>query len=351
MASARPQSSTTDQSRPEIPVEARDRGIYLPEAELWLDPSRVKPVAFVSHAHSDHFARHHRILCSPATGDVLKARYGQKTACDPVAFGQSIEHNGHSIELFPAGHALGSAQIRIERLSDGASLLYTGDFKRRPSLTCEPYEARTADTLIMETTFGLPKFRFPAIEDVRADVLRFCRETLDAGEVPMLLGYSFGKAQELLAILTGSGLEAMVHDSIRKLLPTFESHGFAFPPWQVFDPGGIDGKVLVFPPTAERKAALAEIKRPCRTAVATGWAIDPRARYRYRADAAFPLSDHADWPDLLRCAQEVQPSRILTTHGYAAPFAADLRRRGFNAWSLHGIDQMELSLGLDEPEA
>ena len=332
-------------------MEARDRGIYLPEADFWLDPLRVKPCAFISHAHSDHFARHHRILCSPATADVLYARYGQKTACDPIAFGQQIEHHGHSIELFPAGHALGSAQIRIERLSDGASLIYTGDFKRRSSLTCEPYEARTADTLIMETTFGLPKYRFPPIEDVRADVLRFCRETLAAGEIPVLLGYSFGKAQELLALLNGSGLEAMVHDSIRKLLPTFESHGFAFPPCHPFDATAVDGKVLVFPPTAERKAAFGGIKRQCRTAVATGWAVDPRVRYRYRADAAFPLSDHADWPDLLRCAEEVQASRILTTHGYASQFAADLRRRGFNAWSLQGTDQMELALELDEHDA
>lgn len=203
----------------------------------------------------------------------------------------------------------------------------------------------------METTFGLPKFRFPAIEDVRADVLSFCRETLDAGDVPVLLGYSFGKAQELLAILNGSGLEAMVHDSIRRLLSVFESHGFTFPAYHPFDadPKKIDGKVIVFPPNADRKAALGGIKRRFRTAVATGWAIDSRAKYRYRADAAFPLSDHADWPDLLRCVEEVQPSRILTTHGYASEFAADLRRRGFNAWSLQGIDQLELGLGLDEP--
>lgn len=333
------------QSRREIPVQARDRGIHLTQADLWLDPSRVKPVAFVSHAHSDHFARHHRILCSPATADVLHARYGKKTACDPIPFGEKVDINGHRIELFPAGHALGSAQIRIERLSDGASLVYTGDFKRRPSLTCEPYESRTADTLILETTFGLQKFRFPPIEEVRAQVLAFCREALDAGDVPVLLGYSFGKAQELLAILHGSGLEAMVHDSIRKLLPVFEAHGFAFPPYHRFDPAGMVGKVLVFPPAAERKAALGDLKN-LRTAVATGWAIDARAKYRYRADQAFPLSDHADWPDLLRCVEEVQPSRVLTTHGYTAEFSADLRRRGFNAWSLQGIDQMELSLGL-----
>lgn len=339
-ASRRPAASASSR---EIPVVARDRGIYLPEADLWLDPSRVKPVAFVSHAHSDHFARHRRILCSPACADVLHARYGKKTACDPIPFGEKRELNGHRVELFPAGHALGSAQIRIERLSDGASLVYTGDFKRRNSLSCEPYEFRTADTLILETTFGLPKFGFPPSEDVRVRVLAFCREALDAGDVPVLLGYSFGKAQELMAILHGSGLEAMVHDSIGKLLPVFEAHGFAFPPYRRFDPNQIEGKVLVFPPTAERKIALGNTKN-LRTAVATGWAIDSRARYRYRADEAFPLSDHADWRDLLRCVEEVHPSRVLTTHGYTAEFAADLRRRGFNAWCLQGIDQLELPL-------
>ena len=332
----------------ELPVEARDGGIYLPEAELWLDPSRAKPLAFVSHAHADHFARHGRVLCSSTTGDVLRARFGTRTACDPMAFGESLDLNGHRIELFPAGHTLGSAQIRIERLSDGASLIYTGDYKRRSSLTCEPYEARTADTLVMETTFGLPKYQFPPTEEIRAALVQFCHDAVEDGDVPVLFGYSFGKAQELLATLNGSGFETMAHDSIRKLLNVFESHGYTFPPCDAFDPGNVSGRVLVFPPAAARSVAIRKIKNR-RTAVATGWAVHPGAKFRFQVDEAFALSDHADWPDLLKTVEEVQPARVLTTHGYSSEFAAELRRRGFNAWSLEGSDQMELPIAVEVP--
>ncbi len=322
-----------------IPVETAG-GIYLPGADLWLDPHRKQDFAFVSHAHADHFARHATILCSPNTAALIRARYGGAREYIELDFGEGLEREGHRIELVPAGHTLGSAMIHITRQTDGASLLYTGDFKTRPGLSAEPPGLKGADTLIMETTFGLPKYIFPPAEEVRAATLRFCREALAAGAVPVLLGYSFGKAQEIMAMLAGGGLEVSVHDKVAELLPVYRAAGVEFPEHRPIDPASIAGKVLVMPPGARRPPAP-EGSAGFRVAMFSGWGIDPSARYRYRCDEVFPLSDHADYRDSLRFVDDVSPRRVLTTHGYAAEFAADLRHRGYEAWSLRGDDQLE----------
>ena len=154
-----------------IPIEVRDGGIYLPEADFWLDPSRKKPSAFVSHAHGDHFAPHEETVCSRATGALVRERFRKNGEYREFEYGDVFEIGGYEMELFPAGHTLGSAQILVTRKRDGASLIYTGDFKTREGLTSEAPEVRQADTLIMETTFGLPKYEFPALSEVRSLVL------------------------------------------------------------------------------------------------------------------------------------------------------------------------------------
>src|SRR5439155_19132294 len=204
-------------------------------------------------------------------------------------------------------------------------------------------EWRQADTLVMETTFGLPRYRFPPTKQVINMMVAFCIVALDAGEVPVLLGYSLGKAQEILCSLESTGLTPMLHGAVYQITRIYERFGQSFCKYLRYNPNEVAGKVLICPPSANRSRMLEKIPRK-QVAMISGWAMDPNAIYRYQVDAAFPLSDHADYIDLVRYVDLVQPKRVLTLHGFAAEFACDLRDRGLEAWALSEENQLELGL-------
>lgn len=326
---------------------AYDRGVFLPRYGLWLDPHFPRDFAFVSHAHSDHTGRHQQTLCTPATARLMETRMGGDLGkLIPLSFHEKKEYDGFSVTLLPAGHVLGSAQLYLE--APEGSLLYTGDFKRRKGLSSESVESIEAETLIMETTYGLPRYVFPPAEETVRAVVKFCMEAIEDGETPILLGYALGKAQEILAVLRDAGLELILHPSIAKIARIYEEFGVNFPPYEVLGEG-CDKGVLICPPSFNGSRAMGKIKRR-RVAVLTGWAMDGSARHRLGVDEAFPLSDHADYPDLLRHVEEVHPKRVLTLHGFAQEFARDLRARGLEAWALTGANQLEFTMALPKSE-
>jgi Cft2 family RNA processing exonuclease len=195
----------------------------------------------------------------------------------------------------------------------------------------------------METTFGLPHYKFPPAAKTIARILEFCRSTLAEGSVPVLLGYSLGKAQEILAALAGAELPVMLHGSIWQMTQLYEELGAVFPPYVRFEPEQVAGHVLICPPMTKGSAMLEKITDK-RIAMITGWGLDEGAVYRYGCDSVFPLSDHADYGELMEMVDLVKPARVFTLHGYADEFALDLRRRGIDAWSLTGGNQLEFSL-------
>ncbi len=327
--------------------------LHLPSWRMWLDAHHAigpEESVFVSHAHSDHTANHAEVFLSEPTRRLMRARvsgqrqehvlaWGERTDLRDPRFGRSREG---FLTLLPAGHILGSAMSLLE--GEQGSLLYTGDFQLRASLAAETCEPRHADVLVMETTFGRPKYVFPPAAEVLQGVLRFCREALDNDEVPILLGYSLGKAQEILASLRGAGLPVLVTDPVLKMNRVYEALGVEFPAHRGIESAEAAGHVVLAPPGGD----LAALKRrvgPARVAVLTGWAMDSGCRFRYRVDAAFPLSDHADHPDLMEFVRRVSPKVVYTLHGFAAEFAADLRAEGIEAWALAGEEQLELGLG------
>jgi DNA ligase-1 len=318
-----------------------ERGVYLPDHDLWLDPWDAKPLAFVSHAHSDHIAPHDEIILSERTSRLMQARMPGERREHVLAFGEAAQVHGLDMTLLPAGHIFGSAQFFLN--TERGSLLYTGDFKLRHGRSAEPAEWRQADTLIMETTFGLPRYCFPPTEHVIAQIVAFSREALEENAVPVLLGYSLGKAQEILCALAGAGLKPMLHGSVYRMTQIYEQFGQSFCEYERYDAQAVAGKVLICPPSANRSRMLEKIPQK-RVAMISGWAVDPNAKYRYQCDAAFPLSDHADYSDLIRYVELVQPKRVLTLHGFAAEFARDLRDRGVEAWALTQENQLELTL-------
>lgn len=327
-------------------IEVRyERGVYLPQQDFWLDPWDAKRFAFVSHAHSDHIAPHKEVIVSERTAHLMRARLPGSRIEHPLPFGEKRSIRNVDVMLLPAGHIFGSAQCLV--FAGDEALLYTGDFKLRPGKSAEQAEWRHADTLVMETTFGVPRYRFPPTKEIINRIVAFCGETIDAGEVPVLLGYSLGKAQEILCALGDAGLTPMLHGSVYQMTRIYEQLGQSFCKYVRYNRNDVAGKVLICPPSANRSPMLEKIPRK-RVALISGWAIDPQAVYRYQVDAAFPLSDHADYDDLLRYIELVQPRRVLTLHGFAAAFASDLRARGLDAWALSQENQMELHLGRRE---
>jgi len=324
-------------------------GIRVPALNLWLDPHEPQTGAdrvFVSHAHSDHIGEHREVILSEPTARFMQARLGGKRLEHVLPFGKRTTFEDNDvpwrITLLPAGHILGSAMSLIE--AEGESLLYTGDFKLRRGLSAEPCEPRHAEVLIMETTYGRPEYHFPPTDEVLKGIIRFCREAVDNDEMPVLLGYSLGKSQELLRGLTDAGLPILLHKSIHELTQIYEQLGQTFPPYERFDGKASTGKVLICPPMSNLAATMRKVGRG-RSAVLTGWAVDPSCRFRYQTDAAFPLSDHADFPDLVEFVKRVGPRRVYTLHGFAADFARTLRDLGFDARSLSEEEQLALPLG------
>lgn len=323
-------------------IEVRyECGVYLPHQDLWLDPRDAKRFAFVSHAHGDHIAPHEEIIVSERTARLVQSRLPGSRTEHILPFCERRRVHGLDLMLLPAGHIFGSAQCFL--FSGNETLLYTGDFKLRPGKSAEAAQWRHADTLIMETTFGLPRYRFPPTEEVVDQIVAFCRETIGDGGVPVLLGYSLGKAQEILCSLEGAGLTPMLHGSVYQMTRIYEQFGQSFCKYLRYNPNDVAGKVLICPPSANHSHMLEKIARK-RIAMISGWAIDPNALYRYQVDAAFALSDHADYDDLLRYLELVQPRRVFTLHGFAAAFAGDLRQRGIEAWALSEENQMEFTL-------
>jgi DNA ligase 1 len=323
-------------------VEMRGKSIYLPQIGLWCDAHEPADCSFVSHAHFDHLAAHRKIITSVGTRRLMAARLpGEREEIvlpfdTPYAF-----DGGTELRLFPAGHIFGSAMLHATR--EGESFLYTGDFKLRPGHSAEKCAPPRADVVVMETTFGLPRYVFPPTEKVLAGLVHFCQEALEDGAIPVLFVYSLGKSQELLCALAEAKLPVMLHSQTLKITRIYEELGQSFCPYEPFTLTKAAGHVVLCPPQANQSAWLRKIK-PRRTAAVTGWAIDPAAVYRYQCDAAFPLSDHADYEDLLRFVEIVQPKRVLTVHGYVKEFARTLRERGVEAWALGHDNQLEISL-------
>jgi Cft2 family RNA processing exonuclease len=319
--------------------------LHLPGWRLWLDAHeaiRRGESVFVSHAHSDHTARHAEVYLTEATRRLMRARIGGERTEHALAFGERRELAEGALTLLPAGHILGSAMSLLEGAE--GSLLYTGDFKLRRGMASEVCEPRKADVLVMETTFGRPKYVFPPVAEVVAGIHRFCQETLEEGGVPILLGYSLGKAQEILACLSGAGLPIMVTEPVAKMTRVYADLGHVFPEFRLLEVEQARGHVVVAPPGSALKTLREGVGRS-RVGVITGWAMDPGCRFRYQADAAFPLSDHADYPELMELVRRVEPKVVYTVHGFATQFAADLRRAGVEAWALGRQEQLELGLG------
>ncbi len=302
-------------------------GFQLRDPVVQFDTIAGRGPAIISHAHSDHTAEDKRmpVFATPATADLLRAR-GHVGEIVRMPYDEWREFPGWRVKLLPAGHILGSAQILVER-ADGLRLLYTGDIKTRRGRTAEPARFDVADDLIMECTFGLPMFRFPDEEEVAARMVAFARECLERDEIPVFLGYSLGKGQEIMSILAEAGIPMLIHQSMLQITDVYRRHGYDFGDVERLSAIRYRQKrAWVIPP--HMRPHVADPLPNARICYVSGWALIESRRESIGATLMAPLSDHADYYDLFDIVSAVTPRRVWTIHGPNTDlFALDVARR------------------------
>lgn len=303
-----------------------DKGIHIKDTDLWLDARRKTEFCFVSHAHADHAVRHDAILATRQTARLFEHRYG-KTKFHTLEYNRPQKIRNSKIRLFPSGHILGGAQILIE--IGGVRIVYTGDFKLRGSLTCERAQVKRCDILVMESTFGRPQYLFPKSGEVHAQMVGFVEEARANRETPVFFAYSLGKAQEAVKILSDRGYRLSLHSSVYDICKIYEEFGVKFGNYRLYENNHTPDEVLIFPPQAKRSRAFESIRRK-RTAMLTGWAVDPGPVNHLGGGLCIPLSDHADFSELMDYVKKAKPQKIYAVHGFAE-FVGFLKQRGFDA--------------------
>ena len=314
---------------------------------LFLDSRQPRPLCFMSHAHADHLGRHERSLATAGTAALAEYRL-RSSGTHVLDYGRPWPLDADTeLTPHPAGHVLGSAMLHVRR--PAGTLLYTGDFKLRPSLTVPPAEPVAADVLVMESTYGNPFYRFPPWRQTADQLVELAAAAVRDGRQPIVMGYSLGKAQEIVRILTDAGLPVTAHGAVRAMNDLYERQGThvgATRPYAAADFHGrkavdlAERGVLVAPPQVARTAFVTKFERSCRIMM-SGWALGKGAQYRYGVDHALPLSDHADFDELLELIDRVHPRKIYTHHGFRE-FADLLRGRGLDADLAKPDDQLLL---------
>lgn len=308
------------------PLITYDNGIAIEGLDFLLDAGRTADFGFVSHAHSDHARKHGRILATAETALIYRQRF-PNVPTRVLPFGRPTKFGDATVELFPSGHMLGSAQIMVEMKK--TRIVYTGDFKVYKNLTCPPLETRRCDVLIMESTYGHPSYAFPPQNEVYTRIIAFVKRVLADRNVPVLIGYAMGKAQEAVMLLQQNGFPVCVDTPIAKMNQIYRAAGVKLNNTGHYLHSPLDDKVVVVAPQTTRHAEFQQLKRK-KTLFLSGWSVGVRKGFMGGADSGLPLSDHADFTQLLAYIEECNPRKIYTLHG-DAKFAEILRDRGYDA--------------------
>jgi putative mRNA 3-end processing factor len=316
-------------------LRVTESGLYCDAGDFYIDPWRPVARAIVTHAHSDHltWGCDHYLVSDRGVG-VSRERLGQfQDRVEGIAFGESRTINGVRVSLHPAGHILGSAQVRLEL--NGEVWVASGDYKTDPDPTCDAWEPIRCHTFITESTFGLPIYRWPAPRDVFANINAWWRENVASGRTSLLFGYGLGKAQRLLAGLDASIGPILVHGAVDRMTALYRQAGIALPETEYATAvrGASTGAMIVAPPSADGSTWARKFGAQS-TAFASGWMLVRGARRRRSVDRGFTLSDHVDWPQLVAAIDATGAERVLVTHGFTGPVVRWLRDKGLQADAL-----------------
>ncbi len=314
-------------------IEVSKNGLYCSQGEFFIDPWGETDLALITHAHADHARRgSRRYLATRASEPILRARLGEDINLQTVDYGERLPFGDTWVSFHPAGHVLGSAQVRVERGDE--VWVVSGDYKRAPDPTCEAFEPVQCMTFITEATFGLPVYRWSPPERVAKDIFDWW--TSDPARPSLLFCYAFGKAQRVLAELTRfTDRTVYLHGAVARLTELYREQGIKMLPTEnVSDfPKNHDfgGELVIAPPSGHRSSWMKRFKLP-QTAFASGWMAVRGNRRRRGYERGFVLSDHADWSNLIRSIDETGAKTVFATHGQTDVLSRFLREtRGLDA--------------------
>jgi len=314
-------------------IVTRPEGLFCPAGGFYIDPWRPVERAVLTHAHSDHarLGHAHYLAAAPAA-NVLRTRLGE-ISLQLLDYGEPLDVDGVRISLHPAGHVLGSAQVRLEHA--GRVWIVSGDYKLDADPTCAPFEPVRCDVFVTESTFGLPVFRWQDPVSTFAQINTWWAENAAAGRASVLFGYAFGKAQRVLASVDATIGPIFCHGAVARLNEAYQASGVGLPTWgrvaDVVDRAVFARALVLAPPSAQGTGWMRRFgadRDEYSDAFASGWMQLRGARRRRALDRGFVLSDHADWPSLNRAIEASEAQRIVVTHGYAPIVVRWLQEQG-----------------------
>ena len=334
-----------------ITLEAE--GLFCAPGGFYVDPWRPVERAVITHAHGDHASFGHRhYLVSESGEHITRRRVGHDASIQTLAYGEAVAINGVKVSLHPAGHVLGSAQVRIEHA--GEVWVVSGDYKLQPDSTCVPFESMRCHTFITESTFGLPIYRWRDPREIFGDLNRWWSENRAAGRASVIYAYALGKAQRVIANVDPSIGPIYTHGAVEPLNDAYRASGVPLVPTRRVSemPRGHDfsDALIVAPPSAQSTPWLRRFGDYA-DAFASGWMRIRGVRRRRAVDRGFALSDHADWPGLLKAISATGAQRVFVTHGYSDPLVRWLCERRVDAHTLVTRFAGEEGSAQTEPQA
>jgi putative mRNA 3-end processing factor len=318
-----------------------DAGLYCSAGDFHIDPWNGVPRAVITHAHGDHLrwgSQHY--LVSKAGENVSRVRLAPEASIQSVEYGETLSMNRAKVSFYPAGHVLGSAQIRIE--VSGEIWVVSGDYKTGGGdPTCLPFEPVTCHGFVTESTFGLPIYHWKPSAELYADINTWWRSNATAGKASVVFAYSLGKAQRVLAGLDAGIGPIYTHGAVERLTQAYRESGVSLPPTEyagVAEPKAkkkqYAGAMVLAPPSADGSPWLKKFA-PLSEGVASGWMAIRGTRRRKSVDRGFVMSDHADWNGLHWAIKETGAEKVWVTHGYTAVMVRHLREQGLDAEVLY----------------
>ena len=311
-------------------------GLYCKQGDFHIDPWRPVKKAVVTHAHADHAYRGHgRYLVTKAGEKLARIRLDPSSKIASQEYGKTTTVNGVKVSFHPAGHILGSAQVRVEY--KGEVWVVSGDYKLTPDATCAPFESVKCHHFITEATFGLPIYRWPPTSQIFEEINAWWRRNIERGKASVLFAYALGKAQRAMSGIDRDLGPVFTHGAVERLTQAYRESGVDLPPTKyagsVSNKKDFAGSLIIAPPSAQASTWLRRFGTQS-TAFASGWMMVRGARRQRAVDRGFVLSDHADWPELLTAVRATEAETVYVTHGFAAEVVRYLNETGMNALPL-----------------
>lgn len=313
-------------------LEFNERGIYCALADVYVDPWKPVRHALITHGHADH-ARpgHKQYLCTHLSKPILRHRLGHHIPVQSVEYGEKVGIHGVNFSFHPAGHIIGSAQIRVEY--KGEVWVVSGDYKTENDGLSTPLEIVPCHTFITESTFGLPIYHWQPQSVIFEEIHQWWNQCAKEGKVAVISGYSLGKAQRILNALENTGRPIFVHPAIENMHEILRMQGIPLQKGiavEQYKPDLHQGALLLTTPGVQNTAWMQRFKDTS-WATCSGWAAHQHGRKWSGPGKGFVLSDHADWHGLNSTIKATGCTNVLVTHGFAEPFARWLKDQGLNA--------------------